>query len=267
MKKIRKGLSKKQKKSIERKVQETLNKVGANFPREESESSSSGEDSGAVGGTRSHRKKKVKSGAKIQIRPVIRTELWPHTVANEEDGEQATSENITLAKFMASYTFITATCGRAESSGRSVLLHAVCLVLESMQWPDARTFHNLMMIKIEQGRLDWDDDFAALAEDFIDKKVRLAFRSKYARSSNSSAGGRGFSSGKSFKSSNQKNGFNRNRPLYGAICFQWNSGTCSYGEECKRWHVCKTCADSGKLGEKHKASSHDSSGGIPKKKV
>ena len=48
--------------------------MGANFPREESEPSSSGEDSGAVGATRSHRKKKVKSGAKIQIRPVIRTE-------------------------------------------------------------------------------------------------------------------------------------------------------------------------------------------------
>ena len=257
-------MSRKQKKLIEKRVQETLDKIGARFPKDNSETSSSGEDSNESRGSRS-RKKKVKSGAKIQKRPVIRTELWPHTVANEEDGEQTTSENISLSKFMTCFTYITATCKPRESCGRSVLLHAVCLVLESLQWSDARTFHNLTMTKIEQGRLDWEDDFAVLAEDFIDRKIRLNFKSKFGRSINNNAGSRGFGFGRGAKNQGQKGGFNRSRPLYGAICFQWNAGTCSFGEDCKRWHVCKTCADAGKLGEKHKASSHDGSGGTSKK--
>ena len=108
-------------------------------------------------------------------------------VANEEDGEQTTSENILLARFMSCFTFITATCKALESCGRSVLLHAVCLVLESLQWADACTFHNLIMTKIEQGRLNCDDDFSVLAEDFIDMKIRLSFKSKFSRYSNNSA--------------------------------------------------------------------------------
>ena len=129
LKKVRKSLTKKQKRLIEQKVQDTLGKAGAAFPKDDSESSSSGKESNESRGCL--RKKKVKSGAKIQKRPVIKTELWPHTVANEEDGEQATSENISLAKFMSCFTFITATCKALESYGSSVLLHAVCLALEN----------------------------------------------------------------------------------------------------------------------------------------
>ena len=262
LKKIRKGLSRKQKKACERKVEEVLGKAGAKFPLHDFESASSGKESSSTGDSSSRRhrrsrRSKVKLGAKVRVRPVVRTELWPHTVANEEDGEQATSENITLAKFMSSFTFIAATCGKAESRGRAVLLHAVCLVLESLQWTEARVFHNLVMTKIEQGRINWDEDFSVLAEEFIDRKIRLGFRSKFACSAGNSASNRSFSSARSFRGSNQRGGFSRNKPMYGVICYQWNAGTCSYGEECKRWHVCKTCADAGKLGEKPKASSHD----------
>ena len=267
LKKIRKGLSRKQKKACDRKVEEVLAKAGAKFPIHEFESASSGKESSSTGVSSSRsrrhrrsRRSKVKSGAKVRVRPVVRTELWPHTVANEEDGEQATSENITLAKFMSSFTFITATCDKAESRGRAVLLHAVCLVLESLQWTEARIFHNLVMTKIEQGRINWDEDFSVLAEDFIDRKIRLGFRSRFASSAANSTSNRGYSTARSFRGSNQRGGYSRRKPMYGAVCYQWNAGTCSYGEECKRWHVCKTCADAGKLGEKHKASSHDTGG-------
>ena len=69
-------------------------------------------------------------------------------------------------------------CGKVESRGRSALLHAVSMVLEYLQWTEARTFHNMIMVKIEQGRIGWDTDFTSLAEDFVDKKVRLSMRTR-----------------------------------------------------------------------------------------
>ena len=183
-------------------------------------------------------------------------------MANENDGELVTCDNISLSKFMSCFTYIMATCGSAESRGRSVLLHSISLVLEFLQWADARTFHNLILTKIEQGRVKWSDDFSVLAEEFIDKKVRLNLKPKFSGSySGGSSFNRGSGYGKGYKNSSQRGGSSRNKPVYGAICYQWNFGTCSYGEDCKRWHVCKTCGEAGKLGEKHKASSHETSGG------
>ena len=113
LKDVRKKMSRKQKKLCESRVQSTLKKVGAIFPDDDVESSStSGKDSSDTSSCK-HRKK-VKSGAKIKKRPVIKTELWPHTVANEDDGEQVTCDNISLAKFMSCFTYIMATCGAAE---------------------------------------------------------------------------------------------------------------------------------------------------------
>ena len=63
-------------------------------------------------------------------------------------------------------------CGKQEARGRTVLLHAVSLVLEALFWSDARTFHNIVMVKLEQGRLGWNSDFKELAENYIDKKVK-----------------------------------------------------------------------------------------------
>ena len=45
----------------------------------------------------------------------------------------------------------------------------------------------MMMVKIEQGRLGWDADFASFAQDFVDKKVRLSMRSRYTGASSSSS--------------------------------------------------------------------------------
>ena len=180
LKSIRKKLSSKQKKLCEERVHATLKKVGAIFPEDDIESSSTaGKDSSDSGGCR--RRRKIKSGAKVVKRPVIKTELWPHTVANENDGDQVTCENISLAKFMSCFTYIMATCGSSESRGRSVLLHSISLVLEYLQWADARIFHNLILTKIEQGRVKWSDDFSALAEDFINKKVRLNLKPEVLR--------------------------------------------------------------------------------------
>ena len=69
-------------------------------------------------------------------------------------------------------------CKSLEAKGRTSLLHAVSLVLEAFYWSEARSFHNIVMVKVEQDRLDWASDFGALAEDFIDRKVRQSVKSK-----------------------------------------------------------------------------------------
>ena len=206
---------------------------------------------------------KVKSGARIKKRPVVKTELWPHTIANEDDGEEVDSENISLAKFISCFTYIIVNCGRAESKGRAALLHAVSSVFECLPWSEARTFHNLIMVKIEQNRVNWSANFPALADNFVDKKIRLSLKSKSS-----------IVTGPSYKVNTclgkdagvSRNGFisNKSNSIYSVVCWQWNFSSCTYGENCKRWHVCRTCADAGKLGEAHKASSHDSYSPEPK---
>ena len=160
-------------------------------------------------------------------------------------------------------------CRRKESQGRTVLLHAVSLVLESLFWAEARAFHNLIMVKIEQGRLSWSDDFAALAEAFIDRKVRLSFKSKgtsgYSSSSKAGWYGKGnvnYNKKGSYNSYSKYSG--RSKSVYDSVCKQWNFTTCTYGDRCNRRHVCWTCPEAGKVGEVHKASSHEKSSAKPR---
>ena len=267
LKHLRNKMSKKQKDLCDSKVADKLKQVGATFPDDDYDTttSSSGMDTNKLKRSCRRRSKKVKSGAKVKKRPVLKTELWPHTVANEDDGEDVSCENISLAKFLSCFTYIMSCCGGVESQGRSSLLHAVSTIIEYRQWSEARVFHNLIMTKIEQERLHWGSDFMALASDFIDKKVRLSMKSKYTPSSNSGASSYrssfyGKDIGKGFRGQDQRYRSGKGKPLYGAICWQWNTGTCTYGDNCRRWHVCKSCAEAGKLGEQHKSSSHDSSG-------
>ncbi|CAL4232393.1 unnamed protein product, partial [Meganyctiphanes norvegica] len=180
MKTLKKKMTKKQRQECGVKVCARLRDAGAVFPQEDDytsgNSEGSGMDSDHEAGCRSSRK--VKSGAKIRKRPVVQTELWPHTIANEEDGEDVSSEDISLAKFLSCFSFILVNCGRTEAAGRAVLFQAISAVLECLPWADARTFHNLMLLKIEQGRLDWSSDFLTLADKFLDRRVRLGLRSK-----------------------------------------------------------------------------------------
>ena len=176
MKTLKDKMSRKKQDLVGSKVSARLRQAGAMFPEESSESS--GTDSGSSKRRCRRRSRKVKSGAKVQKRPVIKTELWPHTIANEDDGEEITSENINLSKFLSCFTYIVTCCGKVESRGRSALLHAVSMVLEYLQWTEARTFHNMIMVKIEQGRIGWDTDFTSLAEDYVNKKVRLSMRTR-----------------------------------------------------------------------------------------
>ena len=191
--------------------------------------------------------------------------MWPHTVSNEEDGYEVDSENIGLARFFSCFTFIMLSCGRAaESKGRASLLHAVSKVCEYLPWSEARTFHNIMMLKIEQDRINWLSDFTALADEYVDKKVRLSLRAKSASADTNyykSFDQRGSSNARgSYNYSYQgKSGSGSNKSLQEVICWQWNYSSCSYGDRCKRWHACRTCAEAGKLGEPHKASSHANS--------
>ena len=271
LRELKKKLSKKKKNKCKKREAELLRKAGAMFPEEDYvATSSSGTDSDSVRKSCGH-KKKVKSGAKMSKRPVVRTELWPHTVANEEDGEEVACDNINLAKFYSCFTYIMLECRGTELKGRTTLLHAISLVLESLFWSEARTFHNLTMVKIEQGNLEWSDDFTALAESFIDKKVRGSFKSRSA-AGNSSAGktgwygkgnsnyikkgGYGYSSNSKFKG--------KSKPVYNSVCKQWNFQTCTYGDRCNRWHVCWTCAEAGKVGQEHKASSHEAASTRPR---
>ena len=265
-KELKKRMSSKEKRNVEKKLSSRLKQAGSVFPEEEYEdSTSSGRESSDSGQSR---RRKVKSGAKVKKRPVVRQELWPHTIANEEDVDEVSSETIGLAKFLSCFTTIMMSAGKREAAGRSVLLNAVSKVLEFLPWMDARAFHNLVMVKIEQDRYYWGTDFAMLAQEFIDKRVRSNLRSgtgrgySYGGSSKSS----GYSGSNKYYSRNvgsfgNRSGYGgREKSLFALVCKQWNNGACTFGDRCKKWHVCWTCAEAGKPGELHKASSHGSSG-------
>ena len=266
---MRKKLSKKQKKVCDQKVSSRISEVGAVFPAEESSnsgssSSSSGTDSESGSRSRSRRKRKVKSGAKLIKRPPIRTELWPHIVANEEDGEERTSDTIGLPKFLSCFSAIMIGCGKKlERKGRASLLNAFCSVYECLPFIEARTFHNLVMDKIEQGKINWDTDFLVLAEKFLDHKVKLSLRAKGGAAGQGSSfkSGRGSMQRGAGSSGYRYGNYNafRGKPTNATVCKLWNSGTCSFEDRCKYKHVCGTCAEAGKPGELHKASSHGSS--------
>ena len=231
-------------------------------PSDSPSSGSSDKDSDSESSRRS--KRKVKSGAKVKKRPVLKTELWPHTIANEQDGEgdEVTSENIILTKFLSCFSYIMINAkDKSEAAGRSVLLHAVTSVFECVPWTEARNFHNITMVQIEQKKLDWTSDFTALGKEYVDRKVRLNFRSKVSsagsnssnKAHNGSSYGRGSNLSSSNFNSNSRYSNDRFNSMFALICHQWNTGTCSYGVNCKRWHTCKSCAEAGRIGEKHQA--------------
>ena len=263
---LRRKMTKKQKEKCGRKVTARLKQAGGIFPDEEFEtSSSSGTDSSMTDKKRRSRKK-VRSGAKIKKRPVIRTELWPHTIANEDDGEEVTSETIGLSKFLSSFTYIMVNCGKWEAKGRAALLHAVCLVFECLPWTDTRAFHNLIMLKLEQGYIDWASDFSELAGQYLEKRVRQSLRSRASATGGSRSNSNyNKSFGKGYGGSNRgRLGYNawnsnKSRSLYAVVCKQWNYETCNYGDRCRKLHVCWSCAEAGKMGEQHKAPSHENS--------
>ena len=260
LKKIKRKMSKKQRDQRDHRMSSRLKQIGAVFPDDDFTTASSGTDYSKAGCK--HSSRQIKSGAKVRKRPVIKTELWPHTIANEEDGgEEVSSDSISLAKFMSCFTYIMLNCGKVESKGRTVLLHAISLILESLYWPDARTFHNLVMTKLEQDRYDWATDFVDLANAYIDKKVRLSLKSKSsgnkAGASYKKSSGYSYSNGnKNFSKNSNRTFLGKSKMLHNSICRQWNAGACTYGDKCNRWHVCWTCAEGGKVGELHKASSH-----------
>ena len=260
LKRMKNSMSKKKKEESRLRAAQRLQQAGGSFPVNESDSSSSaGSGNESDARTRKSRKK-VKSGARVKQRSVIKTELWPHTIANEEDGEDHTSENIGLAKFLSCFTYIMVTCDGKEATGRPVLLHALTSMLEDLPWTEVRTFHNLIMVKLEQGRIDWGADFTDLSDQHFEKKVRKLLRAKAAQPANTPAGSRagyrnygGGASG--FGSSYNRSYDIRSKVVYSTVCKQWNEGSCTYGARCKRWHVCWACGEAGKLGEPHKSTS------------
>ena len=171
VKSVRKKMSRKQKMALGRKVSSRLSEAGDSFAEEDSShSSGSGTDSSKV--SCHSRKKHPKSGAKVKKRPVKRTELWPHTIANESDDEDITHDTIKLSKFLSCSTQIIIECeNETEAAGRSVLLNAITSILDFQPWPEVRSFHNTVMTRIEQERIDWKADFKLLADQFVDKKV------------------------------------------------------------------------------------------------
>ena len=240
-------------------------KVGAILSEDSDTSTCSSEVSGE---TRHRHRRQVRSGAKVKKRPVVKTELWPHTIANEDDGDEVTSESISCAKFLSCFTYIMMNCGRVESAGRISLLNAVTTILEYSFWTEARTFHNLVMVKLEQDRISWYTDFTELANQVLDKKVRQSLRyrelktdNSYYKSNSYKSGDKGFGNFNrhNFGSSSSNYNSNRNKALYSVVCWQWNNGFCPYGDRCKKWHICRTCAEAGKPGETHKSSSHSDS--------
>ena len=67
-------------------------------------------DSGSDKGKGRRGSKKVKSGAKVMKRPIVKTELWQHTIANEEGIEEGevTCDNISYSTFVKYFTRILA---------------------------------------------------------------------------------------------------------------------------------------------------------------
>ena len=264
LKGLKSSMSKKKKEEVRLRLASRLNQAGSTFPVEDSDpSTTSGSGNESDIKTSSKSRRKVKSGAKVKRRPVVKTELWPQTIANEEDGDEVTSEDIGLAKFLSCFTFIMATCEGKEVTGRPLLLHAVMSVLDCLPWSEARTFHNLVMVKLEQGRIRWSADFSDLADQFLQKKLRQSLRTKV-QSTSTTAGyragyrGSGTGSGGSNYRSNVGTNFisnGGNQAVNNSFCRQWNEGSCTYGAKCKRWHVCRACGEAGKLGEPHKSSS------------
>ena len=97
MRGIRRKMTKKQREGCNQTVTGRLQQVGATYPLEDLDTTySSGTDFSDVDRKVRSSGRKVKSGAKVKIRPVERTELWPHTIACEEDGEDITSIDISL---------------------------------------------------------------------------------------------------------------------------------------------------------------------------
>ena len=261
---LKKLMPKRDKDRVSQKLQNRLLQAGSVFP-EESETDRNGEsDDSSDNGKRRRRKSKVRggdsdssddnagssrkrtvrSGRKVKTRPVVRTELWPHTIAVEDDGEEVTSEDISLSKFLSCFTYIMTTCDNVEATGRMFFLQAICTVLECLPWSEARSFHNVVMVKLEQDRIDWGADFSALASHFLDKKVRQSLRPRTA----------GPLSGYRSRFRGVGKGYSgRSRPVQ--VCRQWNEGSCSFGDNCRYKHVCRACANAGNTGEKHKASS------------
>ena len=155
------------------------------------------------------------------------------------------------------------TCEGTEAKGRTSLLHAVSMINECLPWADARTFHNLVMVKLEQGVVKWSTDFTMMANQFVDKKVRQGLKSKKYGTDHSNprkSYGKGFvnnGSRNQYAGSNYNNAYSKPRSMYSFVCKQWNYGTCPYGERCKKMHACWTCAEAGKMGESHKAPTHE----------
>ena len=273
---MKKKMSKKQRDQCSKRLSARLSEAGTSNPESDYETEATGNsDTVSSGKCKCSHSRKVKSGAKVLKRPVVKTELWPHTIAIEDEGDEVDCDTISLSTFWTCFSYLIMHSKGAEAKGRTALFHAIGMVVKYLSWPDGRTFHNLIMVKIEQNRVSWNDDFAGMALDFVDKKVRMNMRSRNAsggansnrgyRSNNYGRGANSYGRGanRGFRGSGQGNdsGSGRGRPaIYGAFCWQWNYGTCTYGENCKRWHRCKTCGESGKLGERHKASDMEKHG-------
>ena len=164
-------MTRKQKEESRLRTAARLGQAGASFPAEVDSSSSSGSGNESDVRVVKKSRKKVKSGAKVRQRSVVKTELC--------------------------FAYIMNTCeDKQEASGRSVLHYAMSSMLEYLPWAEIRTFHNLVMVKIEQGRFGWDADFVAHSKEFIDKKLRLTLRQKVQSSGNSGNRGGYRSSGR-----------------------------------------------------------------------
>lgn len=255
---LRKKMPRKQKVALGRNLSSRLSEAGGSWPEEET-NTGSGTDACEV---RCHsRKKSVKSGATVKKRSVKKMELWPHTIANEEDDTDITSESISLAKFLSCFTVVMNSCrDEDEAAGRSILLQAIATILVDLPWTEARSFHNTIMTKVEQKRINWKSDFISMADDFIIKKLRQLLRPKASSAAADRSFRRGFVRGPSSHPGRGQSSQVSNKPTYIFPCRQWNFGTCSYGSGCNRSHTCWTCSDKGKTGENHKAQTHFTSG-------
>ena len=111
---LERNLSKSQQEEVDRKLAASLERAGGVFPEYEVDpssdtSSSSGKETSESEsdlGRSKKKKKKIKSGAEIKTRPVKKRETWPHTIINEDEGVEITSQDISLSKFFTAFTYL-----------------------------------------------------------------------------------------------------------------------------------------------------------------
>ena len=133
------------------------------------DSTSSDDDSSSEHTSRSKKtrgKRDLKSGktAKIASR-VVRRQFWPHSeLSMGYVTKDIGYDELSLEEFVAGYSAILLLpqVSSHERLHRTEHLGALMYLASIYEWPAVRSFHAVVLLEIERGRLNWGDSFLHL---------------------------------------------------------------------------------------------------------